>query len=250
VKKSATTGATVKPRARAILSRLRQEYPQARCSLDYRNPLELLIATILSAQCTDERVNQVTPVLFSRFPQAADYARADRAEIEELIRSTGFFRNKAKSIQGACQKIVADFGGRVPETMEDLLSLPGVARKTANVVLGNAFGRATGVVVDTHVFRLAGRMGFSRGKNPSLVERDLMELFPQEDWVALGHILIHHGRAVCTARRAECGRCAVEKLCPQVGVSRRAGAGRAPKPPRPPLKQRIAARRAAKGPPQ
>jgi len=184
-------------------------------------------------------VNKVTPALFARFPAATDFARADRSEIEERVRSTGFFRNKAKSLQGACQKIVRDFAGRVPDTMEELLTLPGVARKTANVVLGTAYGKATGVVVDTHVFRLARRLGLSRGKNPALVEKDLMELFPPKDWVALGHILIHHGRALCRARQPDCPHCPVETLCPKVGVTQRVRSARPAARPHRPLKERV-----------
>lgn len=232
-------------RARLIVQRLRKTYPDARCALHHRTPLELLVATILSAQCTDERVNKVTPALFDRFPEAADYARADRAELEEMVRTTGFFRNKSKAIQGACRKIVEDFGGRVPNTMEELLSLPGVARKTANVVLGTAFGKATGVVVDTHVFRLSHRLGLSAGKNPEKVERDLMELLPQKDWIDAGHLLIFHGRSICVARGPRCDVCSVESLCPKIGVtpakpkSRTSSSGA-------PLVERIRAARARK----
>jgi len=198
---------------------LEKTYPNARCSLDFTNPLELLVATILSAQCTDERVNKVTPDLFARFKTAGDYARASREDLENRVRTTGFFRNKAKSIQGAAQKMESDFGGRVPDTMEELLTLPGVARKTANVVLGNAYGKAEGVVVDTHVFRLAHRMGLSAGKNPVEVENDLMALVPKKDWVQAAHLFIHHGRAICRAIAPDCPMCPVSALCPQVGVA-------------------------------
>ncbi len=208
----------LKRRAGLIVRRLRKAYPDAHTALKHSSPLELLIATILSAQCTDERVNKVTPSLFARFPRASDLAGADRAEVEELIRSTGFYRNKAKSIQGASQKIVSDFGGQVPETMEEMLSLPGVARKTANVVMGNGFGVTTGVVVDTHVFRLSHRMGLSKGKNPQEVEKDLMALVPKKEWIGLGNRLISHGRAICPARQPKCEGCTVESLCPRNGV--------------------------------
>jgi endonuclease-3 len=208
----------LKRRAGLIVRRLRTAYPDAHTALTHRSPLELLIATILSAQCTDERVNKVTPSLFARFPRASDLARADRGEVEELIRSTGFYRNKAKSIQGASQKIASDFGGQVPQTMEEMLSLPGVARKTANVVMGNGFGKATGVVVDTHVFRLSHRMRLSKGKNPQEVEKDLMALVPKKEWIGLGNRLIFHGRAICSARQPKCGECMVERLCPRIGV--------------------------------
>jgi endonuclease-3 len=209
-----------KKRARVITNRLRKAYPDAGTALHHSSPLELLLATILSAQCTDERVNKVTPSLFARYPTAADFAEADRDELEELVRSTGFYRNKAKSIQGASRKIVEEFGGEVPQTMEKLLKLPGVARKTANVVLGNYFGIASGVVVDTHVFRLAHRMGFSASKNTGQVEKDLMRLVPEKDWVDLGNLFIRHGRTVCSARRPECESCTVKSLCPKVDVAR------------------------------
>ncbi len=205
-------------RAGKIVGKLGKEFPRAGTALDHRSPFELLVATILSAQCTDERVNKVTPSLFARFPEPSDLAHANRGELEELIRSTGFYRNKAKSIQGASQKITDDFGGRVPETMDELLSLPGVARKTANVVTGNGFGKAAGVVVDTHVFRLSHRMGFSKGKNPVQVETDLMALFPKKAWVNLGNRLILHGRTTCFARKPKCEACVVEALCPRIGV--------------------------------
>ena len=207
-------------RARLINQRLTQAYPDARCSLDYRNPLELLIATILSAQCTDERVNLVTPELFRRFPTAEDYARAALADITALIRSTGFFNNKAKSIQGAARRITDTFGGRVPDTMEELLTLPGVARKTANVVMGNAFGKASGVVVDTHVQRISRLLGLTGEHDPKKIELDLMALLPESEWVGWSHRLIQHGRRVCIARRPRCGRCVLSKLCPSVQPDR------------------------------
>jgi endonuclease-3 len=203
-----------------LARRLTKAYPEARCALNHETPLELLVATILSAQCTDARVNQVTPALFARFPRAIDLAGADRGELEGLIRTTGFFRNKARSVQGAAAKIVSDFGGEVPKTMDALLTLPGVARKTANVVLGTAFGIAQGFVVDTHVFRLAHRMGLASARTPEQVEERLMRLFPRKSWVALAHILIHHGRALCTARNPDCDHCVVSDLCPKIGVVR------------------------------
>lgn len=200
-------------RAEQIFKRLEAAYPEARCALDFTNPLQLLIATILSAQSTDRTVNTVTPALFNRFRTAKDFAEADPAEIERLVHSTGFFRNKTKSIQGACRLIEERFGGRVPETMEELLELPGVARKTANVVLGVAFNKAEGVVVDTHVQRLSRRLAFSRETQPTRIEDDLMGLFPRDQWIALGHLLIHHGRARCQAQRPKCAECPVEDLC-------------------------------------
>jgi endonuclease-3 len=207
--------------------------------LIHDSPLQLLIATILSAQCTDARVNKVTPALFARYPTAKDLAESDRPELEELVRTTGFYRNKAKSIHGAASKIVSDFGGEVPKTMEELLTLPGVARKTGNVVLGTAFGIASGFVVDTHVFRLSHRLGFVEAKTPVHVENQLVELIPEKDWIDFGHILIHHGRAVCAARSPRCDECVVASSCPKIGVVAK------PKPaapaPRKPLAERIAA---------
>lgn len=202
------------PRALEILRRLKRLYPDARCSLNYQTPVQLLVATILSAQCTDDRVNQVTPALFQRFPDAAALATADLAELETLVRSTGFYRNKAKNIQGACQKIVQDFGGQVPQRMEDLLTLPGVARKTANVVLAHGFGINMGVTVDTHVKRLSYRLGLTEHTDPIRVERDLIKLLPQPDWENWSIRLIYHGRAVCNARKPACDRCALADLCP------------------------------------
>lgn len=202
-----------KQKALEILVRLKRLYPDAVCSLDYETPVQLLVATILSAQCTDERVNMVTPALFARFPTAEALAAADREELETLVRSTGFYRNKAKNIQGACQKIVTDFGGQVPKTMEELLTLPGVARKTANVVLAHAFGINAGVTVDTHVKRLSGRLGLTKNTDPKKIERDLMKLLPQPDWENWSIRLIYHGRAVCDARKPMCDRCELADLC-------------------------------------
>jgi endonuclease-3 len=203
-----------KKRARKIVSLLRKAYPDARCSLNHANPLELLVATILSAQCTDERVNVVTAELFWKYRRPEDYAAVAQEELERDIRPTGFFRNKAKAIQGACRLIAERFGGRVPETMEELLELPGVARKTANVVLGNAFGVASGVVVDTHVSRLSQRLALSRETQPEKIERDLSELVPRADWIEFPHLLISHGRAVCKARTPLCTDCFLLELCP------------------------------------
>ena len=193
---------------------LRKEYPDARCSLNYDSPLELLVATILSAQCTDERVNQVTPALFRKYRTCADYAAAPAEELEQDIRPTGFFRNKARAIQGACRQLVESHGGQVPASMEELLKLPGVARKTANVVLGNAYRLATGVVVDTHVTRLSERLGLSAQKAAEKIERDLMSLIPEADWIDFSHLLIYHGRKVCKARTPLCAECVLEPLCP------------------------------------
>ncbi|MBD2159480.1 endonuclease III [Limnothrix sp. FACHB-1083] len=201
-----------------ILDRLKVLYPDATCSLNYETPVQLLVATILSAQCTDERVNLVTPALFARFPDAVALAGADRAELEALVRSTGFYRNKAKNIQGACQMILDRFGGELPKRMEELLLLPGVARKTANVVLAHAFGINAGVTVDTHVKRLAYRLGMTEHQDPVRIERDLMRLLPQPDWENWSIRLIYHGRAVCDARKPACDRCQLADLCPQKGL--------------------------------
>jgi len=196
------------------IARLKSAYPDARTALDWKNPLELLVATILSAQTTDVRVNAVTPNLFARYPTAADYAGADPTELEEDIRPTGFFRNKAKSLRGMARALVEDHGGEVPRTMDDLVALPGVGRKTANVVLGNAFSIDEGVVVDAYVRRLSNRLGFTTRKDPEKIERDLMETVPKGDWTVFSHLLILHGRSVCKARKPACGDCGVNDLCP------------------------------------
>jgi endonuclease III len=201
-------------RALEILTRLKRLYPDATCSLTYNTPVQLLVATILSAQCTDERVNKVTPALFQRFPNAVAFAGADLRELETLIRSTGFYRNKAKNIQGACQIIAQKYGGEVPKQMEQLLELPGVARKTANVVLAHAYGINAGVTVDTHVKRLSHRLGLTEHTDPVKVERDLMPLLPIEDWENWSIRLIYHGRAVCAARKPACDRCLLADICP------------------------------------
>jgi len=200
-------------RIAAILKGLDEAYPEAVCALTHRSPWELLVATILSAQCTDVRVNMVTPELFKRFPTPAAMAKAKLPELEELIRTTGFFRNKAKSIQGAAQKITKEFGGKVPETLAELIAIPGAARKTANVVLGVSFGKAEGVVVDTHVFRIARRLSLTKSDTAQKVEQDLMQVLPQDRWISFSHQVIHHGRAVCEARKPKCDKCSLETLC-------------------------------------
>ncbi len=201
-------------RALEILIRLQRLYPDARCTLDYQTPLQLLVATILAAQCTDERVNQVTPELFRQFPDARAIASAQISELENLVRPTGFYRNKAKNIQATCQMIVTEFRGEVPQQMEQLVQLPGVARKTANVVLANAFGINQGVTVDTHVKRLSQRLGLTEQKDPVPIERDLIRLLPQSDWQNWSIRLIYHGRAVCQAKKPACHACVLSDLCP------------------------------------
>jgi endonuclease-3 len=208
-----------KKRALEILARLKRLYPEAPCTLNYKTPVQLLVATILSAQCTDERVNLVTPELFRRFPDAAALASADLAEIEALVRSTGFYRNKAKNIQAACRMIMTEFGGQVPQSMEELLRLAGVARKTANVVLAHAYGIHAGVTVDTHVKRLSARLGLTKATDPVRIEQDLMKLLPQPDWENWSIRLIYHGRAVCNARNPACQVCALADLCPSAVCS-------------------------------
>jgi endonuclease-3 len=203
-----------KERIGKIIRILRREYPNSRTALRYETPLQILIATILAAQCTDERVNKVTPGLFQKYPTAADFANADRATLEAEIRSTGFFRNKAKSIIGAARKIVEDYGGEVPSMMEELLTLPGVARKTANIVLSSGYGKAEGIAVDTHVRRLAGRLELSRQTVPEKIEKDLLKIVPRRDWLDFNYILVNHGRKICKARKPLCPQCAVRKLCP------------------------------------
>lgn len=204
--------------AAEVLTRLHEEYPQAECSLDHAGPFQLLVSTILSAQCTDARVNSVTPALFRRFPTPAEMAAAG-PELEELIRSTGFFNAKARSIRGACRRIVDMHAGLVPRTMEELIALPGVGRKTANVVLGNIWGEPGGVVVDTHVGRIARRLGWSLNADPVKVESDLNALLPSTTWVFAGHALILHGRRVCTSRSPRCASCFLSDICPKVGVA-------------------------------
>lgn len=210
--------AALRRRTGEIIRRLREEYPDARCSLEHRSAYELLAATILSAQCTDERVNMTTPALFARYPTPADLADARTEELEELIRSTGFFRNKAKSLLGMAAALVERHGGEVPAEMDALVKLPGVGRKTANVVLGNAFGIAAGVVVDTHVRRLSERLGLTSHDDPEKIELDLVDIVPREDWTLLPHLLIYHGRAVCKAPKPRCGECVLADLCPSALV--------------------------------
>jgi endonuclease-3 len=202
-----------------IITALDRTYPEARCELNHTEPLELLIATILSAQCTDKRVNIVTKELFKKYRSVADYANAPLAKLEQAIKTTGFFRNKAKNIQNCCRKLIERHGGKVPQTMEELTQLDGVGRKTANVVLGNAFGINVGVVVDTHVARLSYRLGLTKQISPEKIERDLMVLVPQKQWALFSHWLIWHGRRRCSARKPDCGHCEIKKLCPQIGVT-------------------------------
>jgi endonuclease-3 len=213
-RKSAATPNPLAPgRIEAILGALAAAYPNAECALHHRNAWELLVATILSAQCTDARVNMVTPSLFRRFPTPADFAVAPLPEIEEEIRSTGFYHNKAKSLSGAARTLISDFGGQVPRTMDELLTIPGAARKTANVVLGVAYGIAEGVVVDTHVLRLSQRLELTTATEPRKVEQDLMQIIPRDQWIAFSHEMIHHGRQVCIARKPRCADCTLETLC-------------------------------------
>ena len=207
-------------RTQKIISALKHVYPDAHCELNFSNPLQLLVATILSAQCTDKRVNLVTAELFKKFRSAKDFADAPLAEIEEAVKSTGFFRNKAKNIKACCAALVEKFGGEVPRTMDELHALAGVGRKTANVVLGNAFGINVGVVVDTHVTRLANRLGLAKGTDAVKLERELMKLVPQNDWTLFSHWLIWHGRRRCDARKPDCVNCEIQKLCPQIGVKK------------------------------
>ena len=212
------SAADQRARALEILARLKRAYPDAHCALEHRNALQLLVATILSAQCTDVRVNLVAPRLFARCPTAADYAAIPAPELEGLIQSTGFFRNKAKSLRGLGEMLLARYGGEVPSTMGELTELPGVGRKTANVVLGNAFGQNEGVVVDTHVGRLSRRLALSREEDPVKIEMDLCRLFPRPDWTLLAHLLIAHGRKVCLARRPRCAECVLSDHCPSSTV--------------------------------
>jgi len=212
------TVAQRKERAAEILRRLDEEYPEAKTALDFEGPYQLLVATILSAQCTDERVNMVTPALFRRYPDPHALAAAKTEDVEDMIRSTGFFRNKTRSLLGMANAVVDRHDGEIPDTMDELVELPGVGRKTANVVLGNAFGKDVGVVVDTHVGRLSRRLGLTRHDDPVKVEQDLMKLFPQKTWTGLAHVLIFHGRAVCKAPRSRCAQCALADLCPSSTV--------------------------------
>ncbi len=197
-----------------ILRILEKAYPRSRTSLQYKNPLQILIATILSAQCTDAKVNEITPSLFKKYPKVKDFAEAEREELEHEIHSTGFYRNKTKSILGAANKIVKDFNGYVPDSMKDLLTLPGVARKTANIVLSSGYGKSEGIAVDTHVKRISGRLGFSSEKDPDKIEQDLLTIIPKKDWLDFNYILVNHGRMICQARKPRCAECPVKHLCP------------------------------------
>jgi endonuclease-3 len=220
-KKSPSRSIPIKParsplaptRVAAILHALDEAYPEAVCALTHSSPWELLVATILSAQCTDVRVNMVTPELFRRFPTPTAMAKATLPQLEELIRTTGFFHNKAKSLQGAAKAVVERFGGKVPQTLAELITIPGAARKTANVVLGVSFGKAEGVVVDTHVFRIARRLELAKGNTPQEVEKELMQILPQDRWISFSHQVIHHGRQACMARNPKCNQCNLESLC-------------------------------------
>ena len=207
-----------KRHAAKVAKLLAKTYPDAKCALNFQTPLELLVATILSAQCTDVRVNLVTKDLFRKYRSAADYAAAKPKELENQIKSTGFFRAKSKSIQAACRRLTEEHGGEVPRSLDELVELPGVGRKTANVVLGTAFGIASGVVVDTHVRRIARRLGLTVEKEPEKIERDLIAALPKREWVDFSHRLIHHGRRICVARRPRCGECTLSKVCPRIGV--------------------------------
>lgn len=202
-----------------VLARLRLAYPDAHCALDYETPIQLLVATILSAQCTDERVNQTTPALFAHYPTAEALAGAGQDEVEDLVRPTGFFRQKARYIRESAQTILLDYGGEVPQDMDELLRLPGVARKTANVVRGEIYGLADGVTVDTHIKRLSGRLGFTTETDPVKVERDLMAIIPRESWIEIAHLLIWHGRRVCKARKLDCPNCVLNDICPSSTVT-------------------------------
>ena len=219
---------TARERVKKLIEVWPKVYPNAHTELNFKNPLELLIATILSAQCTDKRVNMVTPALFKKYRSAKDYAKAPQAELENAIKSTGFFRNKTKSIRAATSTIANKFGGKVPDSMEELRELPGVGRKTANVVLGNAFGVNDGIVVDTHVIRLSQRLGLTKEKDPEKIERDLMKLVPKEHWTNWSHWLIWHGRRRCFARKPDCANCEVFRLCPSGKIFLRTGVARKP----------------------
>ena len=205
---------SAKDRVVRIIRILEKAYPHSRTALEFETPLQILIATILSAQCTDERVNKLTPALFKKYPDAAAFAAADRTELELDTRPTGFFRNKAKSIIGAASKIITDFGGRVPDTMAELVTLPGVARKTANIVLSSGYGKAEGIAVDVHVKRLSGRLGLSRQQVPEKIEQDLLKIVPRSDWLDFNYLLVNHGRKICQARKPKCPECQLAGLCP------------------------------------
>lgn len=206
-----------KSRVVKIIGILEKEYPGSHTMLAFETPIQILVATILSAQCTDERVNKLTPALFRKYPSAEAFAAAGQGELEQDVRPTGFFRNKARNIIGAARKIVSDFGGRVPDTMAELITLPGVARKTANIVLSSVYGKAEGIAVDVHVKRLSGRLGLSPRTDPEKIERDLLELVPKRYWIDFNYLLVNHGRAVCRARKPKCGVCELGPLCPSCG---------------------------------
>jgi len=208
----------LKQRAAEIIKRLKKAYPNAHCALNHSNAFELLIATILSAQCTDERVNIVTADLFRKYHGPEDYLKVEQTELEKDIHSTGFFRNKSKNIQGACRRLIDEFGGQIPRSMDEILTLPGVARKTGNVVLGNAFGIASGIVVDTHVGRLSQRLGLTTNENAEKIENDLLQLVPKRYWIMFPHWLITHGRQICTARKPKCRQCVLANICPSYKV--------------------------------
>ena len=210
--------AQTRRRARRVAKVLAETYPAAVCALHHQSPYQLLVATILSAQCTDKRVNMVTPEFFRKYPTPARLAAADQQDVEQIIQSTGFFRSKATNLRGMAKAVTENFGGRIPDNLDDLVSLPGVGRKTANVVLGTAFGIPSGVVVDTHVRRLAYRLGLTTSRNPDVIERDLMAVLPPKEWIDFSHRLIHHGRQLCTARNPKCLECPLLKLCPRVGL--------------------------------
>lgn len=205
---------SAKQRIGEIIEVLRKNYSRSRTALKFETPLQIMVSTILSAQCTDERVNMITPALFKKYKTAADFASADQGELEEEIRSTGFFRNKTKNIIGASKKIIEDFGGEVPDSMEELITLPGVARKTANIVLSSSFKKVEGIAVDTHVKRLSQRLGLSKEKDPNKIERDLMAIVPKEDWLDFNYMLVNHGRKICPARKPLCPSCDINRLCP------------------------------------
>ena len=209
----------VNKRVKKIIRALRRAYPDSRTALRYRTPLQLLVSTILSAQCTDRRVNQIAPSLYRKYRTASGFAKARQSVLEREIRSAGFYRNKAKNIIGACKKIAGEYGGKVPESMEELIGLPGVARKTANIVLSSAFKKAEGIAVDTHVRRLSGRLGLSRSKDPNKIEEDLMKVVPRKDWLDFNYLLVNHGRRVCQARKPLCNECVIRKLCSSAGVT-------------------------------
>jgi endonuclease-3 len=216
--KSASSAVDRKQRARKIARALARAYPDAVCALHHDNPFHLLVATILSAQCTDERVNMVTPTLFAKYPDVRALAAADQSELEAMIRSTGFFRAKATSLRGMAKGVVENFGGEIPRTLDDLVTLPGVGRKTANVVLGTVWGIAVGIVVDTHVKRITNLLGLTKSSNPEQIEQDLMQIVPQSEWVNFAHRLIHHGRRICIARRPQCTICPLLGCCQRVGL--------------------------------